>query len=92
MLTAAERRVRNLSGIELYLVTHESTPSRCSGQAAAQLAGARLAEADVTLRTSCRVVGFEGGELRIEGTDPLAADAVVALPALRPVLAVPSAD
>jgi sulfide:quinone oxidoreductase len=82
LLTAAKCQLHDLSGVELHLVTHESAPLAVFGEAAAQLVAAQLAEAGVLLRTSSAVECFDGRELRIEGGDPLAVDAAVALPGL----------
>jgi sulfide:quinone oxidoreductase len=82
LLTAAERDARRLEGVEIILVTHESTPLHLFGPAASQLVGARLEEAGVSVRLKSHVDRFQEGRLQIAGDEPLAADAVVALPAL----------
>jgi sulfide:quinone oxidoreductase len=82
LLTAAERDLRRLKDVELFLVTHEATPLEVFGTAAAQLVCARLQQASVELRSSSTVQSFEDGSLRITGGEPLSVDAAVALPAL----------
>jgi sulfide:quinone oxidoreductase len=82
LLTAAERDARRLQGVELILVTHETSPLELLGVPASQLAAAKLAEAGVELRAGSAARTVEGGELTLDGADPLAVDRVVALPRL----------
>ena len=82
LLTAAERDARRLRGVEITLVTHEAEPLDLFGAAASQLVAARLEEARVALRSSSVAKSFRDGELELDGEAALAADAVVALPAL----------
>jgi sulfide:quinone oxidoreductase len=82
LLTAGERDVRRLSGVELLLVTHESAPLEVFGAPATQLVAARLREANVGLRLSSVAESFEGSELRFSGGDSVSTDRVVALPEL----------
>jgi len=82
LLTAAERAARALRGVELEVVTHETAPLGLLGAPASALVRARLAEADVRLRTSARAVAFAAGRLELVSGDPVAADAAVALPLL----------
>jgi sulfide:quinone oxidoreductase len=82
LLTAGERKVRELSGVELLLVTHEAAPLGPFGTPATQLVTARLEEADIDLRLSSAVEIFDGSELRLAGGEPISVDRVVALPGL----------
>jgi sulfide:quinone oxidoreductase len=82
LLTAAEREARRLEGVEIILVTHESTPLHLFGPAASQLVGARLEEAGISVRLESLVDRYDEGQLQIAGEQPLAVDAAVALPAL----------
>ena len=82
LLTAAERDVRRLSGVELTLVTHEPAPLSLFGTAASELVSSQLEEAGVGLRVSSVAERFEGDELSLADGDRLQADEVVALPAL----------
>jgi sulfide:quinone oxidoreductase len=82
LLTAGERRVRELSGVELLLVTHEAAPLEPFGAPATQLVTARLEEAGIELRLSSAAESFDGSELRLAGGETLAVDRVVALPGL----------
>jgi sulfide:quinone oxidoreductase len=82
LLTAAECRTRRLSGVELFLVTHESAPLELFGADASQLVAARLSEAGVAVRLDTVVTGFDGSELELAEDTPLPVDQAVALPAL----------
>jgi sulfide:quinone oxidoreductase len=82
LLTAAERDVRRLPGVEIMLVTHEAAPLDLFGRAATKLVAARLEEAGIDLRLSSRVDRFEDGKLHLSAGEPLETDAAVALPAL----------
>jgi sulfide:quinone oxidoreductase len=83
LLTAAERNARRLEGVELTLVTHEAAPLELFGPSASQLVGSRLEEAGIAVDPSSLGERFEDGQLRLSGGRSLAADAAVALPALR---------
>ena len=82
LLTAAERSARQLAGVELSLVTHESAPLELFGEPAAALVAARLAEAGVTVHLESPVSRFAGRRLELAGGAALEADAAVALPKL----------
>lgn len=82
LLTAAERDARRLEGVEITLVTHEAAPLDLFGPAASQLVASRLEEAGISVRPDSVVDRFHDGQLQIAATEPLAADAAVALPAL----------
>jgi sulfide:quinone oxidoreductase len=82
LLTAREREVRRLSGVELVVVTHESAPLEPFGAPASQLVAARLAEAGVELRLASVVERFEDSELKLAGGDAIGVDRAVALPGL----------
>jgi sulfide:quinone oxidoreductase len=82
LLTAHECHLRRLSGVELFIVTHEAAPLELLGAPATQLVTARLEEAGITMRVASSAESFEDGELRFADGEPLAVDRVVALPAL----------
>ena len=82
LLTAGERKVRELQGVELSLVPHEAAPLAPFGAPATQLVAARLEEAGIELRLSSTVESFDGSELRLADGDPIPADRAVALPGL----------
>ena len=82
LLTAHERDIRRLSGVELFVATHEGRPLELLGTPATELVTARLGEAGIELRTGGAPESFEDGELRFADADPLAVDRAVALPAL----------
>jgi sulfide:quinone oxidoreductase len=82
LLTAAERDARALTAVELTVVTHEAAPLDLFGPAGSQLVAARLEQAGVSVRASCRAQRFEDGRLQLDGGDSLDFDAAVALPAL----------
>jgi sulfide:quinone oxidoreductase len=82
LLTAAERDARELPGVELILITHESTPLEVFGPAASQLVAARLEEAGVSLRPASIAERVEDGRLLFASGESLESPAVVALPAL----------
>jgi sulfide:quinone oxidoreductase len=82
LLTARERELRRLSGVELLVVTHEASPLQALGLAASQLVAVRLGEAGVKLHTSDVVDEFRGRALRLTSGDALEADHAVALPGL----------
>jgi sulfide:quinone oxidoreductase len=82
LLTAAERDARQLPGVELLVVTHESAPLEAFGAAASQLVAARLAEAGVTVEPGRAAERVDGGELILASGETIAAAAFVALPAL----------
>jgi sulfide:quinone oxidoreductase len=83
LLTAAERDLRQITGVEITLVTHEASPMELFGAEAAQLVAAKLDEAGVGLRLSSPAERFEGRELRLVGGEALGFDWVIALPHLR---------
>lgn len=82
LLTAAERDARQLSGVEIMLVTHEPAPLQLFGTAASELVAARLEDAGISLRISSVAERFEDGQLSAADGDSVAVDSVVALPAL----------
>ncbi len=82
LLTAAERRARRLTGVEISLVTHESAPLELFGEPAAALVTAGLAEAGIELHLRSRARRFADRRLELDGEGELDADAVVALPRL----------
>jgi sulfide:quinone oxidoreductase len=82
LLTAQERRLRRLNGVELFVVTHEAKPLELLGAPAAQLVAARLEEAGIELLVGSRAERFENGELQLVDNNPLEVDRAVALPRL----------
>ena len=94
LLTAHERDTRRLSGVELFVVTHEAAPLELLGAAATELVAARLEEAGIALRVAGAAELFEDGELRFADGEPLEVDRAVALPALEvpPLPGLPQRD
>lgn len=82
LLTAAHLRARDVSGIEISLVTHEPRPLELLGESAPEVVGALLAEAGIELRAASAPLRFEHARLELQGGGEIAADHVVALPAL----------
>ena len=82
LLSAAHLRARGLSGIEISLATHERRPLELLGERAPEVVGDLLAAAGIELLTESTPLRFESSRLALRGGADLAADAVVALPAL----------
>ena len=82
LLTAGERRVRALRGVELLLVTHEAAPLAPFGAPASDLVAARLEEAGVELRLSSVAERFDGSALQLASGKEIEVDRAVALPGL----------
>ena len=82
LLTARERDLRRLAGVELFVATHEAAPLELLGAAATRLIAARLEEAGISLRAASAAESFEHGELRFAEGEPLRVDRAIALPAL----------
>jgi sulfide:quinone oxidoreductase len=94
LLTAAERDVRELPGVEIIVVTHEPEPLGVFGSAVSQLVSARLAESGITLKAGSVAQRVEGRELTLESGERLEAGAFVALPRLEvtPIPGIPQRD
>ncbi len=82
LLTAAERDARQLPGLEIVLVTHESAPLEVFGSPTSRLLAARLDEAGIALRTSSVADHADGHGLHLADGDLVEVDQVIALPAL----------
>jgi len=82
LLTAAERDVRRIPGVELVVVTHESAPLEALGPAASQLVAARLDEAGISVETGREAERVKGRELVLASGEVLEAMGFVALPTL----------
>jgi sulfide:quinone oxidoreductase len=82
LLTAAERDVRELPGVEIMVVTHETEPLGVFGSAVSQLVSARLAESGIILEAGSVAERVEDGNLILGSGEGLEADAFVALPGL----------
>jgi sulfide:quinone oxidoreductase len=83
LMTAAERDERHIPGLEITLVTAETSPLGAFGAAASRLVHATLESHGIDLRPAARARRFSDGRLELEGDDPpLELDHVVALPSL----------
>jgi sulfide:quinone oxidoreductase len=82
LLTAAERDVRRIPGVELVVVTHESAPLEALGAAASQLVVARLEEAGVSVQAAKVAERVEDGVLVLASGETLGGMGFVALPTL----------
>jgi sulfide:quinone oxidoreductase len=91
LLTAAHLSARAVEGVEIAVVTHERQPLGLFGERAPRILADMLRDAGIDLRTGSAPIGFENGLLEVADGDPVAADHVVALPALEvpPILGVP---
>jgi sulfide:quinone oxidoreductase len=77
MMTATRAR-----GTRIVLATAEQAPLELFGKAASESVRGRLERAGVELLTATAPLEFADGALKVAGTDAIAADAAVALPAL----------
>jgi sulfide:quinone oxidoreductase len=83
LLTAAHLSDRADGAVELTVVTHEREPLAVFGTGSPAILRELLAEAGIELRTGSAASHFEAGRLHLASPrEPLAADAVVALPTL----------
>jgi sulfide:quinone oxidoreductase len=83
LMTAAERDVRRIPGLEICLVTAERAPLGLFGVEASRIVAETLERRGIGLVTSARVERYAGGELELgNGARSLQVDAAVALPAL----------
>lgn len=82
LLTAAERDLREIRGLEITLVTPEHSPLELFGEPATQLVSSNLEQAGVALRLGCVAGRFEARTLSLAGGEQLEFDQVVALPGL----------
>lgn len=82
LFTATWAREREIERLALTLVTYESRPLEVFGSTASETLTRLLADASVKLMTGRRARQFDGTHLILQGGRKLAADAVVALPAL----------
>ncbi len=84
LLSAAELDRRGAHQAQVVVVTHAADPLGAFGAQAADVARARLARHGVVLRTAARPVRVEPGAIVLEDGERIAADHVVAMPALHP--------
>ena len=82
LLSAAHLRARGIAGVEITLVTYEARPLELLGESAPEVVAELLAEAGITLVTGSAPHRFEAPRLQLRDGGELAADHVVALPAL----------
>jgi sulfide:quinone oxidoreductase len=81
-MASVELRNRGVSDAEITVVTPEPEPLRIFGAAAGAAIRDMLAARGVELVTGARPLAARDGRLMLQGAEPLASDAVVALPAL----------
>lgn len=82
LLTAAHLAARRATHVMITLVTHEPAPLNLFGRRASDSVARLLADAGITLRTSCLAQAVDDGRLRITGRPDLKVEGVVALPAV----------
>jgi sulfide:quinone oxidoreductase len=82
ILTAEYMTAHGTRGVEILLLTPEDHPLSLFGPAASEVASELLATRDIQVKTSVEPVRFDEGLLRIVADQPIAVDAVVALPQL----------
>jgi sulfide:quinone oxidoreductase len=82
LLTAAHLAARAVEGVQITVVTHEPKPLDLFGQSAPQIVADMLRGAGIEVRTASPPISFEKGLLEVADGEPVAADHVVALPAL----------
>ncbi len=82
LFTATWAHQHEIDGLALTLVTYESRPLEVFGSTASETLTRLLADASVKLLTGRSAKRFDGTHLVLQGGRKLAADAVVALPAL----------
>ena len=83
LMTAAYLADRELSDVELSLVTPEDAPLQLFGQAGSDAVRQLLEERGIALQTGSAPVELVEGELRLVPEGTIRADRVVALPRLR---------
>jgi sulfide:quinone oxidoreductase len=82
ILTAEYMTAHGTRGIEIFLVTPEDRPLALFGPAASEAISELLASRDIQVETAVAPVRFEEGVLKLAPQQPIAVDAVVALPQL----------
>ncbi|MGO9489708.1 MAG: FAD-dependent oxidoreductase [Solirubrobacteraceae bacterium] len=82
LLTAAWVAERDVTGVELTIVTPETDPLGVFGDAAAEMVRGQLSDRGIRLRVDACAESFEHGQLRLSGGASLEVDEVVALPRL----------
>lgn len=80
LLTSARARERELSGVELTLVTPEPGPLAIFGRRASDAVRDLLDQAGIALRSNTKPIRFEGGRLLADEGPAIECDRVVALP------------
>lgn len=83
LMTDAFLREREIEDVQLLLVTPEDEPLQLFGDAGSAAVRELLEERGIDVHTGAHPVRFADGELRLAPDGILAADRVVALPALR---------
>ncbi len=82
LFTAAWARERDITGITISVLTHESCPLEAFGAEVSQTIEELLADAGIRLLTGRVARGFDGHRIVLRGAHPYGADAVIALPGL----------
>ena len=82
LMTATYAAARGLDGVQITLVTPEDAPLELFGRRASNAVRALLAERDIAVRSGVYPTLVEYGRLVVTSGEPVAADCVVALPAL----------
>jgi sulfide:quinone oxidoreductase len=82
LMTRTSLAARNVSGVEIQVVTSEDEPLGIFGEQASRAVVDLLAQADIGVKTGARPVRFESGVLHLAGGEEVATDRVVALPRL----------
>ena len=82
LFTAAWAAERDIGGLEISLLTHETLPLEAFGAEVSETVEGLLAEAGIKLLTGRVARGFDGQRLVLRGAHPYRADAVIALPGL----------
>ena len=82
VLTAEYATAHGTRGVETFFVTPEDHPLGLFGPTASEAVSELLASREIQVKTSVTPIHFEAGELSIVAEQPIAVDAVVALPQL----------
>lgn len=80
LLSNARLQQKRPGEVEITVVTPEQRPMAIFGKRASGAVGELLEQAGIALRLQQRPLRFEGGELAVEGGEPIACDRVVSLP------------
>lgn len=82
LMTAAHLEAREVSGVDLLVVTHEEEPLRLFGEAGRRAVRALLESHSIDVRAASYPSEFVEGELRLVPNGRIAVDRVVSLPRL----------